>query len=111
MRGYFVRQARRVVAYLPVALMAWGVGFGLFLLGFLVADLHWFPRDALEDARLALSIAFGQIVDGNRVREVSNWSDISPQDLAMHRIVAVRPVDDGAAFLMTGGEGQFLEYC
>src|SRR5262249_23620816 len=35
----------------------------------------------------------------------------SPGELPKHRIVVREPVDDGSAFLLTGGEGQFLEHC
>jgi len=38
-------------------------------------------------------------------------TDLKPEDGVRHRIMAHEPVSDDANFLMTGGEGQYLDYC
>ncbi len=56
-------------------------------------------------------ITWQKLFNSGRLREVGDWQDISPADMPKHRIIVEEPVDDGAAFLMTGGEAEFLDYC
>jgi hypothetical protein len=91
--------------------MAWGAGLALFILGFLVGDLHLPSYDRFENARLAAMITWRKVFDGDRLPSLGPWSDVSPDDVQRHRIVVKEPVDDDSAFLITGGEAQFLEFC
>jgi hypothetical protein len=110
-RGLLSSCSRFVVRYLPVALMAWGLGFALFMLGFLVGALHLPSYDQIEEARLTALIAWRKLTDSDRLPSLGPWSDVSLDQIQKHRVVVKEPVNDDSAFLVTGGEAQFLEFC
>src|ERR1700752_3383377 len=97
--------------HLPVVLMGWSAAFGIFALGFLVSDRQWFPYEAIAEAKVNAKVAYMRLSEPGRIRAALNWTDVAPADLQKRRIEVHHEVDDGAAFLLTGGEGQFLEYC
>jgi hypothetical protein len=100
-----------VTRYIPLVLMVWGIAFSAFIYGFLLGHLRLPSFSRFEDARLALVISWGKVLDPNRIRELGAWTDISPDDIQKSRIVAHEPVEDESALMLTGGEAQFLEYC
>ena len=111
MQRYFSTSARFVARYLPIALMAWGAGLALFIAGFLVGDLHLPSYNQLSEARVAVTIAWRKLLNPDRLPFPGPWSDVPAGDVQKHRVVSHEPVDDDSAFLITGGEAQFLEYC
>ena len=102
---------RAITRYLPIALFAWSVVFAAFVYGFLLGDLRLRFYNGLEDTRIAVVILWEKVFNPNRIREAGQWSDIAPSEIHKHRVVVHEPVDDDAAFLLTGGQAQFLEYC
>lgn len=110
MKAYVLRAFEYWMPRLPLLLMVWAFGFVAFLYGYLARDQHWFPFETLNNARIAAWM-IGHKRDGNRLREFDGWSDYSSADGKKRRVLAVSPVADKADFLLTGGAGQYLEYC
>ena len=111
MWGYLMGLGRFLVRFLPLVFVGWGLLFSGFVGGYLVGDLHRFPYNYLKEAHQTVIVVWEKITNAERIREVGAWSDVSPADLPKRRISAKHGIDDGAGFLLTGGKGQFLEYC
>ena len=99
-----------IARHLPAVLFIWAFGFCAFFYGYLVGDNHWFPYQALDSARVAAWMIHFKM-DNGRIREMGAFTDIEPGEGRAQRIVAEQEVRDDADFLLTGGEGQYLEYC
>jgi hypothetical protein len=108
----FIRRTGQYIARgVPVILLAWAFGCVAFLYGYQVGDRHWFPFAALNDARVAAHIIRFKLQHPDRVRALRQWTNISPDDGKMMRVISEEPVNDDTNFLLSGGPGQYLEYC
>ena len=109
--GRFIRRFVKFSSLrMSTVLLFWSVGFCAFLYGYLSSEARWFPHSILLDARNALPVLRAKL-NANRVPEEPTRTDFSVAEGARRRVVVKEPGDDGSAFLMTGGVGQYLEYC
>src|SRR5215471_2134973 len=111
MWGLLTRSVQFAVRQIPLVLMVWGFAFAFFMYGFLVSDRHWFPYESLVQARTAALFIRNRKIMGDGVPEIRASANVSSADVKQQRMVAREPVEDGDPLLLTGGEGQFLDYC
>ena len=112
MGSFVTRSVRYVVRALPLVLMAWGFAVAFFIYGFLVSDRQWFPYETLVEVRDLALFVRNRRISGHGLPEVRvPASDVRAEEVGKQRLVVSEPVDDGYGLLLTGGQGQYLEYC
>jgi hypothetical protein len=95
---------------LPNVLIVWGLIVCALLYGTLAGANKWFPYAAVDAASNAAWVVKHKL-DFNRIREIGAETDFAPDDGMRHRIAIDVPVADRDYMMLTGGEGQYLEWC
>jgi len=110
MKAVLTKWAQHLEPRMPLILLVFACAFAIFFGGYLVGDRHYPPYGVLKDAQTAFAVLKTQL-KSSRIRSVVNETKISVAEGMKQRVMSLVPVDDDNSFLLTGGEGQYLEYC